>query len=183
MKKFFVVCIMVLGLLVGTSVAGLGSGTVAIPEQLNPNHFAIGGGYSYTYMDSAYGSTQVPKGWWTEMTYSFDAFNSGERDMAVFAEIGAHYKNKVTYTTWLTGARFFFPEFTKKVTPYIQGTVGIGNFNTDSRNKFLYGVGGGIMVPVHKNLSLKAFQVDFLHQTGYNSMNEVRVSSGLMVNF
>jgi hypothetical protein len=180
MKKFFVVCMLVLATMVGTSMAALGS--VKIPEALAASNFTVGGGYSYLYFDNSFGSTHVPKGWWAEGAYKFDLAGIGEKDFSVFAEISGHYKNKTTYTQYLGGLRYYMPELFKGVIPYVHGMLGFGNYNYDHANKFLYGAGVGALVPINKHLSIKAVQFDVLHQTGYNA-TVLRLSTGAVVNF
>ena len=130
----------------------------------------IFGGYSYLHTDLLFKSN-IPKGWNASVT------GNVHRIIGIEADFSGHYgdiseRRPDNYRTYLF---LFGPKFAArlpKVTPWGHALFGASYVNvegrnfqgdySDSRTAFAWAVGGGVDVRLHRNLSARVIQADYI---------------------
>jgi hypothetical protein len=128
------------------------------------------GGYSYTR--SEFGTNL--NGFNTSVTGNITDY------FGITGEFGGSYINGNSFYTLMGGPRFSYR--LGNVTPFAHalfGGVGVPN----SGGTFSAAFGGGLDFKLTDNISVRGVQVDYLRFGTDNSLKNVRVSSGIVINF
>jgi opacity protein-like surface antigen len=164
--------------------------TVAVAEdrEITPRFEAFAG-FSYLRLDADIRNDRNLNGFNSSFTYNFNRF------VGATGEVGGFYGNRST-----SGAKmdqFFFlagPKFAfrgnSRVTPFAHFLPGVVRQNIKfgandaSSTQFALATGGGLDIKLTDRIALRGAQADYLMtRLGNSTQNNIRISTGFVVNF
>ncbi len=154
------------------------------------------GGYQYVSLDTRGGgrTRQAFNGW--EIDGSYQPW----RHLALVADVGCGYKNLPTYFNGtpvtanahvypvLFGPRFLITS--RRVTVFAEGLVGfayesvsVSGLGNVGENRFAMGGGGGFDVKLARHFTLRLAKADYILVRSGLNLNNLRISTGLVLKF
>lgn len=119
-----------------------------------------------------------------------------DRHFGIEGEFGAYHNANfdidTTQVTWLVGPKVAFRS-AQKITPFVHALFGVdhdtvgGLGSQSSENAFAMALGGGLDAEIHRHISLRLIQVDYIRTTlsdlGFSRQNDLRISLGVVFRF
>ncbi len=141
------------------------------PAAAQDKGIVIAAGWAPQWLSANDSSATVPLG------VMFNVAATVMPRVQIVGDLGYSHKDSASLTTFTAGVRYVIPQAGGKATPFLEGLIGGGHF--ESVTAIAFGAGGGVDVKAWRGGSFR-FQLNYFQLRKYGqSLNEVRFGIGL----